>query len=359
MIHIYLVFFLLLAPVGLYAASFDCSKAHTPVEKTICSSPELSAADDKLDQAYHAALTKVPEAAVLVREAQRKWLQTVERNCHHPEGNDYPFAKCLTDEWTDRTYFLGQIVVRMNGVPFFFREIRLGKPCDEEDMATRLAKTSRQTGKSKAAETDGDSCAIHATWPEAISSAPEWQTWNKALLDEARRFNASQDIEDKVPDHWVRFADPTWHSDDLEVSVDLDYVSPTFAAATVNRTYAYAHPAHEERAFNWLLKQHRELKPDDLFRPNSGWEAWMKKRVAQIVKNYEITESEPSEAEEIAVSAATVAVESRYWRIEGKGLNLIFTEDKLGYLTALTMPDVTFPWSDLKPYLNPTFEIPR
>lgn len=356
MIRLLSVFLLLLSSVCIHAASFDCSKARTSVEKAICSSPELSAADDKLDQTYHAALTKVPEAAALVRDAQRKWLQSVEQKCH-PVDKNYPFAKCLADKWGSRTWFLSDIVVRTGGVPFFFPEISLGKPCDEEGMATGIA----QTGRSEDADSDRDSCAIHATWPEALSNAPQWQIWNKALLDEARRFNASQDTEDEVPDHWVHFSDPTWHYDDLEVSVDLDCVSPTLVAATINRDYTYAHPAHEERAFNWMLKQGRELKPDDLFRPDSGWETWMKKRVAPIVKDYEITalKSEPTEAEEIATSAARLAVQPRYWRIVPKGLNLIFTEEEIGYLTALMMPDVTLPWSELKPYLNPVFEIPR
>jgi uncharacterized protein YecT (DUF1311 family) len=355
----FFVVILLLAPVTLHAASFDCSKASTPVEKTICSSPDLSAADEKLDQAYRAALTKVPEAAMLVRESERTWLQSVGQTCRHPV--DTNFADCLAEKWEDRTFFLSNIAVRMGGVPFFFRELSLDKPCNEEDLATGLAKTSPQTRNPKNVDSDHYSCAIHAAWPEAISNAPEWQAWNKALLDEARRFNASQDREDKVPDRWVRFADPLGYND-LQISVDLDLVSSPLIAATINRDYTNSHPTHEERTFNWLLKQDRELKPDDLFRPDSIWQSWMKKRTAQIVKDYEITEleSDPSEAEDIATEAAEIAIEPRNWRIEHKGITLSFTEDELGsYITASMMPDVTFSWSDLQPYLNPTFEIPR
>ena len=71
MIRLSLLFLCILAPVSLHATSFDCSKARTLVEKTICSSTDLSVADDKLDQAYRAALTRVPEAAKLVRESQQ------------------------------------------------------------------------------------------------------------------------------------------------------------------------------------------------------------------------------------------------------------------------------------------------
>ena len=56
------------------AASFDCSKAATVVEKTICATPRLSSLDDELARTY-AAMGK----SAAVRDAQRKWL-TEERN---------------------------------------------------------------------------------------------------------------------------------------------------------------------------------------------------------------------------------------------------------------------------------------
>lgn len=355
-----LAFCLILAPVYLHAASFNCAKARTSVEKAICSSPELSASDDKLGRAYRAAQLNVPEAAELVRQSERNWLLATERNCRRQE-KELPFAECLTLFWRDRTDFLSRIFVRMGGVLFFFRETSLSKPCDEEDMSTGLAKSDPHSNKSERPDSDDGLCDFYATWPEAISNAPQWKAWNKALLDEARRFQASQDHDDWIPDHWVHFADATWNSDDSEVSVELNMVSPTLVVATIRRSYTYAHPAHHERGFNWLLKQGRELKQDNLFQPNSGWEAWMKKRVSQIIKDYETTEvkADPADADETAALAAGVAVESRNWQVDPKGLSLIFSEDELPYTDAVTMPDVTLPWSDLKPYLNPVFEIPR
>jgi uncharacterized protein YecT (DUF1311 family) len=345
--------FALIASVHIYAASFDCSKARAPVEKAICTSPKLSADDDRLALAYRAALTNVPEAAALVREAQLKWLQSAGQNCR-PDDAHYPFADCLAIEWENRVFFLNGIAVRMGGVSFFFREISIKMTDDNGTEETGNASDS------KGADPDDAPRTFHATWPEALSNAPQWKAWNKALVDEARRFNASQDAKAEVPDHWVLFPDPTWHSD-LDISIDLNSVSPTLVATTINRDYTYAHPAHQERAFNWLLKQDRELEPEDLFRPDSSWEAWIKSRTAQIVLGDAQPESNetPSDAIDIAATAARVAVEPRYWQIERKGLTLIFTEDELGYLTALTMPTVTLSWSDLRPYLNPNFEIPR
>lgn len=65
-----------------HAASFDCAKATSQVERFICGSTELSQLDDELTRAYRAALAN-PGREVALRQAQRQWLQ--ERNrCTYP-----------------------------------------------------------------------------------------------------------------------------------------------------------------------------------------------------------------------------------------------------------------------------------
>jgi uncharacterized protein len=59
------------------AASFDCAKAQTKVEKLICSDAELSKLDEYLATAYTKAL-KVDGKSAEVRNAQRQWVK--ERN---------------------------------------------------------------------------------------------------------------------------------------------------------------------------------------------------------------------------------------------------------------------------------------
>jgi uncharacterized protein len=57
------------------AASFDCAKAATAVEKTICADPALSRADEALGQAFTAALAVDLNRREL-RAAQLRWLGT-------------------------------------------------------------------------------------------------------------------------------------------------------------------------------------------------------------------------------------------------------------------------------------------
>lgn len=68
-----IVFLTFLLATTASAASFDCGKAATAVEKTICSTPRLSSLDDELAATWKA----VPKTAAL-RNAQRQWI--TERN---------------------------------------------------------------------------------------------------------------------------------------------------------------------------------------------------------------------------------------------------------------------------------------
>lgn len=64
----------LLLATSAQAASFDCKKASTAVEKAICSDSQLSKLDEELGKVYKSALSVVAEKDSLKAE-QRKWIQ--------------------------------------------------------------------------------------------------------------------------------------------------------------------------------------------------------------------------------------------------------------------------------------------
>lgn len=66
-----------------FAASFECNKAHTRVEKLICSTEELSKADSALGEAYRYVLANSNDdhrKSSMVVE-QKEWLTTVRDKC--------------------------------------------------------------------------------------------------------------------------------------------------------------------------------------------------------------------------------------------------------------------------------------
>src|ERR1035441_10939093 len=63
----------LVSACGPWAASFDCTKARSKVEKAICADPELSKLDDQLAVVYKSALAAHPLPSY-IRARQRAWL---------------------------------------------------------------------------------------------------------------------------------------------------------------------------------------------------------------------------------------------------------------------------------------------
>lgn len=81
------------------AASFDCAKAGTKVEKMICGSPELSHLDRDLAETYKDAVSKESS----IRSDQMKWLK---------ERNSCTNEPCLIEKYKDRISVLNDFIVR-------------------------------------------------------------------------------------------------------------------------------------------------------------------------------------------------------------------------------------------------------
>jgi uncharacterized protein YecT (DUF1311 family) len=65
------------AATAAVGASFDCNKAHTYRELTVCSQPELSTLDETLSKAYSDARAS-SESPDVLRQSQRTWLATAD-----------------------------------------------------------------------------------------------------------------------------------------------------------------------------------------------------------------------------------------------------------------------------------------
>jgi uncharacterized protein len=82
-------------------ASFDCSRASTPLETLICSDKELGSADIVLSRVYSGAVKSIGkdhQAAII--EAQRQWLQTVTSTCRRAKS--LLSSDCVRDNFEQR-----------------------------------------------------------------------------------------------------------------------------------------------------------------------------------------------------------------------------------------------------------------
>ncbi len=89
------------------AASFDCMKARSSMEKLICSDAELSALDETLAMAYAAARDKLsPSAAKVFTTGQLSWLRFHSTYCFvsydASKADSVQAKRCLVEAYSER-----------------------------------------------------------------------------------------------------------------------------------------------------------------------------------------------------------------------------------------------------------------
>jgi uncharacterized protein len=331
-----------------HAASFDCGKAKSPREKAVCASPALSAADSQLNAAYQTLLTLAPKEIVAqIREGQRQWLRNLPITCaDRPDAVPGLLERCLGDAYRERISILQHTVSYQGGVEFYWKSIALTAPDSPETAAG-----DRDRGASS------ESGTLNASWPQALVPTPPWQAWNRAMEDAARDL-ASQGNA-KPGGNWKQ----EWAVDiDNDVSVSMNIVTRDLVAATLsNQWYSHgaAHPNITTIQFNWLLNSRRELRPDDVFRPDSGWASFLEQRCmkdlkAQFGPDYPQSEWAPGYIEKVLHDVVT---HSQTWQLSADAFTIPFDAGTVACHACGAQP-VVIPWTELKRMLQPTFAIP-
>lgn len=90
------------------AASFDCAKAATKVEKAICADDELSSLDEEMAATYKLALNKGNAKAI--KSAQKDWLKERDSCASDSTGMYASMNECIKEQYNDRLYDLNRLV---------------------------------------------------------------------------------------------------------------------------------------------------------------------------------------------------------------------------------------------------------
>jgi uncharacterized protein len=338
------LFACLTAGLAAQSPGFDCAKATTPQEKAICASPELSTVDAAMTAAYRAWLAAAPaDSKDAIRQNQRAWLQTRLSQCK-PGAKPEDLTQCLLDTSKSRTEELQGRVQNHSGISFVWHAIYFTAP-DSAEVAQLMKQIDRPA-----------SGYVSASWPQAISSAPEWLAWNKAIA-------AAAGPDSKPTRQWGT-ADAV--DSDTDVWVALNSVSDHLVSASVSAmTYGHgaAHPNHGTTQFNWMLKEQRLLKPEDVFNPQSNWKEELYNRTDKHLhsqldtepgSNYQTWLGKPDEMKK---TVQQLVADPSYWQIDNKGITIVFNPYEVAPYCC-TPESFTMPWESLKPLLNPAFQIP-
>ena len=251
-----------------------------------------------------------------------------------PQGQPVPARKTLTRD----------------GVTFVWHSTRLtAKDDPDEDDRPDLHQIEKTPGYG----------TLIASWPHASAKTPDWAAWNKAIEAAALKMSQSQ----VGPDHPTAAKWAARPGIDTRVTVSVGVVSKTLVASTVNAIWDShgAHPNHGSTEFNWLLDKQRALKPEDVFKADSGWAQTLQKRTDAYL-HHQLDQGDQSyetflQPGQMQKALHSIVIDPENWRFGGKGLSIVFQPYAVACY-ACTPPPFTMPWADLKPILNPNFVIP-
>lgn len=99
--HRFAAALLFAAALPAFAASFDCAKAQTDVEKAVCADKQLSALDDQLASTYRYAIAALGKLDIT--SDQREWAN------NRTACDKAKFNECLSQSYTDRIDILTKL----------------------------------------------------------------------------------------------------------------------------------------------------------------------------------------------------------------------------------------------------------
>jgi uncharacterized protein len=326
-----------------HAASFDCTKAKTAQEKAICGTPALGTADDQMAAAYGAWLAAAqPGWADGIRDNQLAWLRWRDANCPASDTDD-PIATCLGSVYKARIAELQQMVQHIAGTTFVSQTITLTAP-----------DTPASAPPAGVSEVTPGFGTLTASWAQASSTTPQWTAWNSAVVPaviQAANANESTSAHD-----WKGTVQP---GVDRDLTLTVEHANAQWISASIDDLYDGhgAHPTENSSEFYWMLGEQRALKPEDVFLPKSGWDIWMEKRLDSYLQQVldangnDQRQYKPGDLPGIVTNPAD-------WKLEPAGFSIFFQPYQVACY-ACTPDPMTISWSDLKPYLQPSFVPPQ
>lgn len=262
-------------------------------------------------QRYYAALPLLSEPGRrILRRGQEQWLQVVKVLCLDNRRNESP-GSCLQRQYADRLDDLRSAA--MSEGPFVFSRM---------DQYTSIGK-----------ETDtGKPLEQHTGLPRIDSPRSGLaEQWNAAIVQAAATARANR-----------CFGDPGDASDQF-VSFTIRSATPDFINVEMRHVEQCGGGAVSEDINNisyWVKPTLRRLTAEDVFKPGSGWETFLRDRASRDV--------DPFFADDVSKDVRDPTT----WSFTKEGLLITFNPGEAAAIAAGSIK-VTVPWSDLHRFLAP------
>jgi uncharacterized protein len=306
-------------PLSSNAASFDCAKAETTSERTICADDRLSNLDEQLAKAYRSAL-----AAVNGSDSARGKQLRVEQRIWLKRRNQCQDSACLLEVYDERLRVL--TATRAHDVP-----------------VAKLPISERKITDS------GPHFSLAATYPVFQDAGMERinQTIHNFVLTLTEPF---------VRENQTVAADEEVPADMPSSSLDIDYDAPfstdryiliAFTGDDFRTGAAHGMPVIEPLIID--RRDGRQIQPNGLFRPGAPW---MKRLAAMCRKNLARRDEVRSDPDGLRAGTEPKAENYRLLYPGPEGLTVTFPPYAVASYAAGPQ-DVLIPYAALSDILNP------
>jgi uncharacterized protein len=312
------------------APSFDCASARTPIEKLICSDPDLADLDNEMADAFRSMFHNLPQSERAgTLNAQRTWSRRIEELCPieaYPNSS-YDAVKCASKQYDDWLDWIDALAIHGVG-PYTF----VGR--------ARMAWSGRRYWTYD---------CIYPRIVEPISANTKaFNEYVSSIADDECRPSRAD-----LPDDDVRSYNPVpvWY----QVSYTVIAGSARVIALEVNKEFygGGAHPEGSRIGRSWLVKQQRPLSPEDIFINDNWIERTKELAVAAFIEE---EKTKPTEEEENAITSTVSNFNN--WLFGTEKATVVFNAYTFGSHIEPLLKGVDVPYSKLRGFLKPGGPIP-
>lgn len=308
-----------------------CAEGGEGFAQNVCQNRALSSLDTAAREALVAESAAISDAgAALLVQNQNRWREAARIACGILDGESALNAEqqgCLEGRFRARVQEVREAVQEVG--PYTFQRMEL---IDATPVTTAMAASSGLGDEAPNAvireirfpRIDGRQTPAIQRFNDLVAQQPQFR------LEEATN---------EVVDYRIAFAGPEL------ISVRFDIASDTLGAAHGNNT---------SKAVNVMMEQGRALAESDVFVAESGWQRFLTQRaVAEISRQYREDGFTPPERD-----VQESVTKPHLWLITEQGLTILFPPYSFGAPYVMGGTEVSIPWADLRPYLNPSAPAP-
>lgn len=312
------------------AAPDPCAGQGSFRADVICKAPELAALDAQIRERLTTQAEAIEPAAVGALEAEHdRWLEAMRVDCGFQTGAapTPEQTACLTSHLTARVNEVQGVIQQAGG--FTFRRV------EDVTAAAVSASAAAASGLGDMAPT---AITREISYPQISGEqTPQIRRFNELVRQEPR-FRLEDQTSETV-NYQIAFA-----GDEL-ISVKFEILEETLGAA---------HASVDLRAVTVNMLTGNPLAANDVFRPGSGWENFLTRRVlVELTRALEQSEFVPSERD-----VRETVTKPQNWLITEAALVVLVAPLSFAGPQADGGQEIAIPWAQLRPYLNPQAPAP-